>query len=126
MRTGNVITTSFRSDAPSLLARVLAAFSAGVLIFLGFGVGIILLFKIIYLGQVYPGVQVSGIDLSGVRKSDLDNFLAEQITFPETGLIVFEDSGKNWVCTLIKKQPRMPSTKRAEKAGLGNSGGNDS
>ena len=94
-----MITSYSRRDTPPPLARALAAFAAGVFLFIGFGVVIILFLKIIYIDRVYPGVQVSGIELGGVRKSELDNFLAEKITFPKTGLIVFDDQGKSWLFT---------------------------
>jgi vancomycin resistance protein YoaR len=54
-------------------------------------------FDMLYAGQVYPGVSVSGVDLSGKPPGEAAALLAQQVNYHENGKIVFQEGGKVWV-----------------------------
>lgn len=78
--------------ATSMPLQILASLVGGVLLFMillslvGFGYGSF------YNGRIFPGVSVAGIDLSGKEPVEAAVILAQNLAYPETGQIVFEDS----------------------------------
>ena len=52
-----------------------------------------------YNGRIFSGVSVSGIDLSGKTPQEAAARLAESITYPSTGKIVFQDGSNVWTAT---------------------------
>jgi len=74
-----------------LAAKVFAALLGGVALFLvlisllGFG------YERYYRGQIFPGVSVAGLDLSGMQPVEAAVAIARHISYPETGTIVFQD-----------------------------------
>ena len=94
--------TGYRSTESSPLAmKVLAVLLGGFALFLvlisalGFG------YERYYRGQIFPGVSVAGLDLSGMQPVDAAVAIARYISYPETGKIVFqyvspEDGNRVW------------------------------
>ena len=80
-----------------LLVQILLAFAGGIFLFLAACLLIILTFRIAYANRIYPGVSVSGIDLSGVSAGEAELRLAEGLRYPEEGLIGLRAEGKTWV-----------------------------
>jgi vancomycin resistance protein YoaR len=60
-----------------------------------------IVFQLLYLGRVYPGVHVGGVDVGGIQKTELENVLFEQITYPYTGLIAINDNHQTWLFTPV-------------------------
>jgi len=116
MRTGTVTYPHLQKQTPSLLARALAAFVGGILLFMILSGFLMFIFQIFYLGRVYPGVHVAEIDLSGVRRSELESLLIERITYPNTGLIVLEDNGRIWAYTPAELGLSLDAKETAEAA----------
>ena len=78
-------------------AMVALALGLGLLAFLlvvtpvGYGLA--------YNGRIFPGVSVSGVDLSGQTPQQAAALLAEQISYPSDGKIVFQDGAIVWTAT---------------------------
>ncbi len=71
----------------------------------GFGVSAVLFIvinltlTIAFLGKIFPGVLINGVDIGGLTYSDARQALQSQITYPQTGLIVLEDQQNVWTFT---------------------------
>ena len=87
-----------RSDAhrpvhlPSVLvlAQGLLAILAGVLIFVILLGGLAISFNMFYAGQIYPGVSVAGVNLSGLEPEEAGALLAQRLTYPQQGRITID------------------------------------
>jgi vancomycin resistance protein YoaR len=87
------------SPSPLTLLQVLAALVGGVALFFLFVVIFVIGFDLYYAGQVYPGISVAGIDLSGLEPGEAANTLAQNIPYTQHGKIVFQDGEDIWVAT---------------------------
>jgi hypothetical protein len=47
-------------------------------------------------GQIYPGVSVAGIDLSGLDVDQAELLIARRLVYPERGQIVFQEGTNLW------------------------------
>jgi vancomycin resistance protein YoaR len=94
-----------RSDAhrpvhlPSVLvlAQGLLAILAGVLIFVILLGGLAISFNMFYAGQIYPGVSVAGVNLSGLEPEEAGALLAQRLTYPQQGRIVLQEGEQVWI-----------------------------
>ncbi len=95
MRTNTVNQRSvpeLQQPAQSQPLKILMSLAGGVFLFMillsliGFGYGSL------HNGRIFPGVSVAGIDLSGMQPVEAAVTLAQNLTYPETGQIVFEDT----------------------------------
>jgi vancomycin resistance protein YoaR len=81
---------------PSFLSRAFAALAGGVAFFAAsvvlFSVGL----SLVYLGRIYPGVSVGGVDLTGVRRSEAASVLREQLSYPQTGSVRLSYGEQSW------------------------------
>lgn len=48
-------------------------------------------YRVIYSGRIFPGVNVAGVDVSGMKRADAAITLKAALTFPSSGRIVFRD-----------------------------------
>jgi vancomycin resistance protein YoaR len=85
----------------SPIEQVILALLLGLIIFLAGSLLFITAFQIFYLGRIYPGISISGIDIGGVSPSAAANKINDQVTFPQRGriLIYNEKLGQSWVLT---------------------------
>jgi vancomycin resistance protein YoaR len=92
--------SSRQTDRPaSLLGQAIVALvlAFGLLAFLlvmvpvGYGFA--------YNGRIFPGVSVSGVDLSGQTPEQASALLAEHIAYPTHGQIVFKEGSDIWSAT---------------------------
>ncbi|MBI3160253.1 MAG: VanW family protein [Chloroflexi bacterium] len=81
---------------PHWFARALAGAAAALVLFAALFAFAILLFQFRYLGRIYPGVSVGGVDLSGVRRTQAAALLAERIDYPGREQITLEDGEQSW------------------------------
>lgn len=72
-----------------VLGSAAAAIVAGFLIFL-------LSVRLFSIGQVLPGVQAAGLDLSGMNRQEIELALGERLSYPQDGLIVLRDGTQTW------------------------------
>jgi vancomycin resistance protein YoaR len=54
------------------------------------------IYSLVYIGRIYPGVSVGGVDLSGVRRTDAVVMLSQQLTYPITGQVTLAYGGQNY------------------------------
>jgi hypothetical protein len=98
----NIYTHAPGRPAPSIPPRILQ-----VLIALAGGMALFFLFALVFWtgygayhhGQIFPGVSVAGIDLSGLDQTQAVERLTLGTNYLSTGKIVFQDQGKVWVAT---------------------------
>jgi vancomycin resistance protein YoaR len=62
----------------------------------------LLLFQLIYIGRVYPGVSVHGISIGGKTRQDAATILSEQIQYPHQGKLVLQDGEKQWLVSPVE------------------------
>lgn len=53
-------------------------------------------FNLYYAGQILPGVSVAGIDLAGRSPQEAATLISEHLTYPETGIIIFQYGDDVW------------------------------
>ncbi len=85
-------------NQPVSLFRVLfSSIAVGAAIFVA---AAILLFaggQIVYAGRIFPGVSMSGVDLSGLSIPQATDRISRAYTYPDQGKIILTDGGKNWL-----------------------------
>jgi vancomycin resistance protein YoaR len=87
-----------RSRDPSpIVLQALMALAGGFALFILFCSILLLISRAVYAGKIYPGVSVAGIDLSGLTENEAVARLAQRMTFPYTGKIVFQDGERTWL-----------------------------
>lgn len=90
-------TTSTLQRPGSFISQALAALVGGTLIFTLLMVALIVGFQLSHRGQIYPGVSVMGVDVSGQSPEQAAATLAERLNFPADGRILLRDGDKLWV-----------------------------
>ena len=81
------------------LEQALLAIFIGVFIF---GVSLmVFLFgtQVWFAGRIFPGVQVAGIDVGGLRPQEAALRIGEGINYPQQGKILFRDGDRIWVAS---------------------------
>lgn len=82
--------------APKFLHKAAAVLSGGLGISVLLFLVVYLTFSIAYLGKVFPGIVVNGVDIGGLSRTEALQTLETQITYPQTGLVVLEDQENIW------------------------------
>jgi vancomycin resistance protein YoaR len=87
--------------AQSIPARpilsALTSLGIGILLFFGLLLASVIAFNTSYEGKIYPGISVSGIDLSGLTPVEAAALLSQQLDYPVRGQIAFQDGQNVWV-----------------------------
>ncbi|HXF86432.1 MAG TPA: VanW family protein [Anaerolineales bacterium] len=81
------------------LPQVIAALISGIVLFLMTILAWMLGYQLLYAGRIFPGVNVAGVDLSGLTPSDAAVKLHQTLSYPITGKILFRDGEKAWMAT---------------------------
>lgn len=111
-------------EASPVLLQLLAALTGGFALFLLLLLILLLASHVAYAGQIYPGVSVAGIDLSGLSESQATALLAQRMTFPQTGKIVFQDGEHTWLARPTDLGLMVDALPNAQAAyALGRTGG---
>jgi vancomycin resistance protein YoaR len=76
-----------------LLLSLAAGLAAILLGFLLFILGI----RLFAINQALPGVYAGGIDVSGLSREQIQVALGDELTFPQTGLVVLRDGTRQWL-----------------------------
>ncbi len=84
------------APTPGPLPQVLLALLGGAAAFPFLLLLAVLAFNVWHAGRVFPGVSVSGVDVSGLRPAEAAARLAEKIAYTVNGRVVFEHSGQTW------------------------------
>jgi vancomycin resistance protein YoaR len=72
------------------ILKALLALSGGVVLFTFLLLAALAVFGVYNAGQVYPGVSVAGVNVSGLSPEEAAAKLSQQLTYPQTGRIVFQ------------------------------------
>ncbi len=86
---------------PGALIQTALALLGGLALFAILLFGVLIGYDVNYAGQVYPGVSIAGVDLSGMTPDEASNLLAQELTYPENGRIVLQGD-QTWVAKPIE------------------------
>jgi vancomycin resistance protein YoaR len=79
-----------------VLPQAALALVCGLALFLILAAGFVIGYSVYHAGRIFPGVSVAGVDLSGLAPVEAGALLADRLTFPETGRIVFQEGQTVW------------------------------
>lgn len=117
-------TVSYPYKRVPIFPQAVAAFIAGITLFLGVIITWTLGYQLVYAGRIFPGVSVAGVDLSGMTPSDAAIKLNEALSFSTSGTILFRDGEKAWMATPAQLGMVFdPSSSAVTAYKLGRSGG---
>ena len=54
-------------------------------------------FQVLYIGRIFPGVTVAGVDVSGLNPAQAAEKIAQNITYPQTGRILLQYNDQSWL-----------------------------
>jgi vancomycin resistance protein YoaR len=95
----------------------------GLGVFLAVALAFTLGYQLLYAGQIFPGITVAGVDLSGLSPSDAALKLNQELSFPASGRIVFRDGGNAWIASPVELGMVFDASSSAQAAySLGRSG----
>lgn len=83
--------------SPSPLLQALIALAGGMLLFILIMFAVVVAYDMAYSGEIYPGVSMAGMDLSGLPPEEAAALIAQQVTYADTGKIVFQEDEKVWI-----------------------------
>jgi vancomycin resistance protein YoaR len=90
-------TVSYPYQRTPVFPQIVAALISGVVLFFGLIIVWVLGYQLMYAGRIFPGVFVSGVDLSGMTPSDAAVKLSQSLSYPINGKILFRDGEKAWI-----------------------------
>jgi vancomycin resistance protein YoaR len=79
-----------------IFSQILVAVAGGITIFFTLVILFLLGYQIAYAGKIFPGIHVNGVDLSGLSREEAETELLQEITFPQTGKIIFKNGENLW------------------------------
>jgi vancomycin resistance protein YoaR len=79
--------------------QILTVLVGGLALFIAFSFALAIVYSLHYAGRIYPGVSVGGVDLSNLTPGEAEDRLAQNLPYPQTGKIVFEDGDQIWTAT---------------------------
>jgi len=82
-----------------LLSQILLALLGSIALFFLAAITALLGFQLIYLGRVFPGVSVAGIDLSGLTQVQAAARISQELVFPRSGRLLLRDQEHTWAVT---------------------------
>ncbi|MGW8250272.1 MAG: VanW family protein [Anaerolineales bacterium] len=82
-----------------IIAQGLFALVGGMALFAILLLGLVIGFNLYYSGQIYPGISVAGVNLSGLRPEEAQALLASQVTYPQDGRIVLQEGDQVWIAS---------------------------
>ncbi|RPI82721.1 MAG: hypothetical protein EHM41_17660, partial [Chloroflexi bacterium] len=86
-----------QGPAPSPLLQGLLILLGGVSLFLILVLSTVIGYDKAHKGQVFPGVSVAGIDLTGMTPVEASNAISERLNYPERGQVAFQEGSSIWV-----------------------------
>lgn len=86
---------SSRLQKPLYVTLLQACLVGGILFILG-SVILFAAFQASYSGRIFPGVSVAGVDLSGLTPAQASIRIAQNMSYPEKGRILFYAGARTW------------------------------
>ena len=94
-----VTNTSIKSTYTSWPLQIIIALCLGVVLF-GLFAGIYLVsYEVNHRDTIFPGVSMSGVDLSGLTIDEAAQVIHEQLNYPSKGRLLVTDQEQNWLYT---------------------------
>lgn len=100
-----------RSSPP--LLRGLVILAGGLMLFLVFLGAFVIGYQLAYMGRIFPGVSVAGVDLSGKSPEQAAPIIKQRLSYLETGKIVFQDKQNVWIANPAEVGLQMDSPNSA-------------
>lgn len=95
----STLTYPLRKQKIDPLGMAIRILLLGILLFSLSLTAIFTAFQLYYAGHIYPGVRMSGLDLSGLTLQEAAVKLSQTIQYPQTGKIIFRDQDQLWMAT---------------------------
>jgi hypothetical protein len=83
----------------TLIEQVLVSILIGAAIFISAVAAFITGYQMRYAGQIYPGVSVAGIDISGLTVDEAGAKITQEIRYPQNGRLLIQGESQNWFAT---------------------------
>ena len=99
MNTATNLSYSSSPSSPTLLQKFIAVILGGIGIAAAFTIIFYIVFSAFFVGKIFPGVTVMGIDIGSLNRTEAVRLLESRITYPNEGLVVLEDQGTTWTFT---------------------------
>ena len=94
----NISTASPPASKPiDLIPQIMAAIIGGLIIFTFLLIAVVIGYNISFSGKILPGINVAGVDISGLEPSAAAQKLQNELDFPTQGKILFRDGEKIWL-----------------------------
>ncbi|MCJ7695313.1 MAG: VanW family protein [Anaerolineaceae bacterium] len=93
----NNLDQSYRPQDQKWVIQLLLAFSLGVVLFGLIAISLVIGFQIKNSQSIYPGVNMTGVDLSGMSTGEAETILKNQITYSGNGKILLVDGTNTWL-----------------------------
>ena len=84
---------------PKFLAKAGIVLGTALAITIAIGLLFSLGYQIVNFGRIMPGVQLAGINLSGVGRNEAVALLSQQLTYPLTGHVTLKYGDRTWTFT---------------------------
>lgn len=90
--------TSITSPAThrSALQNALQGILIGSILFLALLVVLVAGFQLVYMGRIFPGVSMAGLDLGGLTTGEAAEKISANVSFPLSGNIIIQYGDHNW------------------------------
>lgn len=82
-----------------VISQVVISLVFGAIIFILLVGGLIAAYEYYFTDQVFPGVSVAGVDLSGLDRQQANALLSQKSDYPERGRILFRDGERIWLAS---------------------------
>lgn len=86
-------------NPPKFLAKAGIVLGTALAITIAIGLLFSLGYQIVNFGRIMPGVQLAGINLSGVGRNEAVALLSQQLTYPLTGHVTLKYGDRTWTFT---------------------------
>jgi vancomycin resistance protein YoaR len=83
----------------TLIEQALISMLIGALVFAAAVAVFIAGYQMRYAGQVYPGVTIGGIDVSGLSADAAGAKITQEIIYPDSGRLLVQGDGRSWLAT---------------------------
>jgi len=57
------------------------------------------IFEISYIGRIYPGISIAGVDIGGMTPAQAQARISQEFIFPQQGHILFHYQNQSWLAT---------------------------
>jgi len=81
------------------LPQAVTALLGGAALFLLFVAALTGIYQAAYSNRIIPGVNMAGVDLSGLPPEEAARSLSQHLTYPYSGQIVFRYGSQTWIAT---------------------------